>query len=374
MDKPLVSFIIATYKHEAFIAEALTGAFLQTYSPTEIVVSDDCSPDRTFEIVQHLAGNYRGPHSIRLNRNSRNLGIGGNINRALDLCRGTLLVLAAGDDISLPQRTSTVVDAWHDSGSKATSLSSLFVVVDENNRPAGQQWGARAGEGRKRFVHERGTLAGFLRRRTPHVAGCAHAVAHELFSLFGPMPEELTYEDTALCFRTILANGLFTFINEPLVKYRRHSQTVSFDLHRARPKSAGEFADFQEKRRRELDRFIEVYRCFAIDAERANQRGVISGASYRQIRMRILQESRRFELRRNLLDQPWRRRCAAFCRLYCGSIRPRELLTQLPWLLPRRLHSVAATTWNRIQSKCLDKTGEGSLGGGEPERTYRDYR
>src|SRR5688572_21544439 len=121
-DKPLLSLIVSCYNQEPFIQEALAGAFSQTYSPLEIIISDDCSGDRTFEIAEQMAREYKGPHTIRLNRNAKNLGIGGNVNRATELCRGELILLADGDDVSLPNRTEVTYQAWEQFERKPTSV------------------------------------------------------------------------------------------------------------------------------------------------------------------------------------------------------------------------------------------------------------
>ena len=62
MRQPLVSFTILCYNQEAFIREAVEGAFSQTYSPLEIIISDDCSKDQTYEIVKQMADAYRKGH------------------------------------------------------------------------------------------------------------------------------------------------------------------------------------------------------------------------------------------------------------------------------------------------------------------------
>lgn len=54
-DRPLVTFALIAYDQERFIREAVEGAFSQTYSPLEIILSDDCSSDRTFEIIKDVA-------------------------------------------------------------------------------------------------------------------------------------------------------------------------------------------------------------------------------------------------------------------------------------------------------------------------------
>ena len=75
--KPLLTFALAALNQERFIREAVEAAFAQTYSPLEIILSDDCSEDRTFEIMCEMAKAYRGPHRIVLNRNPIRRSIGG---------------------------------------------------------------------------------------------------------------------------------------------------------------------------------------------------------------------------------------------------------------------------------------------------------
>src|SRR5512139_2419524 len=110
MDRPLISFVMTCYNQERFIHEALQGAFSQHYSPLEIIISDDCSTDRTFDLVREVGAAYRGPHRLVLNRNPANLGIGGNLSKAMELCNGELVITAGGDDISLPERTSRTLE------------------------------------------------------------------------------------------------------------------------------------------------------------------------------------------------------------------------------------------------------------------------
>jgi len=107
--RPLVTFAVIAYKQERFVREAVEGAFAQTYRPLEIILSDDCSPDRTFEIMQEMAAAYDGPHRVRLNRNERNLGLASHFNNILSAASGEILVISAGDDISGPSRVEISV-------------------------------------------------------------------------------------------------------------------------------------------------------------------------------------------------------------------------------------------------------------------------
>ena len=49
-DRPLVSFAQFAYNQEKYIREAIEGAFAQTYEPIEVILSEDYSTNRTFEI------------------------------------------------------------------------------------------------------------------------------------------------------------------------------------------------------------------------------------------------------------------------------------------------------------------------------------
>lgn len=111
-DRPLVTFAVFAYNQEKYIREAVEGAFSQTYSPLEIILSDDCSSDRTFEIMEEMAARYDGPHRLVLRRNEINLGTAAHFSIAAARSRGDLLVAAAGDDISRVQRVERLIREW----------------------------------------------------------------------------------------------------------------------------------------------------------------------------------------------------------------------------------------------------------------------
>ena len=123
----MLTFAIAAYNQERFIKEAVEGAFAQTYSPLQIILSDDCSKDRTFQIMEQMAADYHGPHRLKLNQNLVRRSIGGHINRVAELSEGEMIVGAAGDDLSLPQRTQRVFEAWNQAGRPPTSVHSDII-------------------------------------------------------------------------------------------------------------------------------------------------------------------------------------------------------------------------------------------------------
>jgi len=57
MDKkdPLVSVIMPAYNAEKFIGEAIESILNQTFKDFEFIILDDCSKDKTWEIIQDYA-------------------------------------------------------------------------------------------------------------------------------------------------------------------------------------------------------------------------------------------------------------------------------------------------------------------------------
>ena len=104
MEKPLVTISMITYNQERYVRDAVRGALAQTYEPLEIVISDDCSTDGTWNIIVDEVESYRksgGIHkNIVLNRNEKNLGIIRHCQAQQSRIHGELRVGNAGDDIS----------------------------------------------------------------------------------------------------------------------------------------------------------------------------------------------------------------------------------------------------------------------------------
>ncbi len=209
--RPLVSMLLLAYQQAATIEGAVRGALAQTYSPLEIVISDDASTDATWAAIERSVAGYDGPHRIVLNRNPHNLGIGAHLNRMVDLSHGELLFVAAGDDISLPQRCERVVGAWLAAGHAPDLVSSALVDLDETGRTHGTITPTDLSTYR--------SAADWL-ARPPHVIGAAQAWTRRVFDRFGPLPAGTVAEDWLMVFRAIVSGGAIT-LAEPLVQYRR---------------------------------------------------------------------------------------------------------------------------------------------------------
>src|SRR5688572_29156461 len=67
-----ISVAMATYNAEAFVEKQIESIFRQTRLPDELVVSDDCSTDRSVEVIKRATTGC--PFPVRIFVNARNMG------------------------------------------------------------------------------------------------------------------------------------------------------------------------------------------------------------------------------------------------------------------------------------------------------------
>ncbi|MFQ6163858.1 MULTISPECIES: glycosyltransferase family 2 protein [Sinorhizobium] len=91
-----VSLGLPVYNGENFIAEAIQSLLDQDFEDFELIITDNASTDKTAKICQSFA---ERDTRIRYFRNRRNLGAGGNFNRAFMLSCGTYFKWCAHDDL-----------------------------------------------------------------------------------------------------------------------------------------------------------------------------------------------------------------------------------------------------------------------------------
>ncbi len=205
-----VTFFMFSYNQEEYIEDACRAALAQTYSPLEIIFSDDCSTDRTYELIEKIANNYSGPHKVRTIRNQKNLGLIAHVNKAFETAAGQLLVLAAGDDISLPDRVDSMVQGYWRSEGAAMVIHSSATKINRLN----EEMGILIPPCIKKPLS---TIE--LARSESIYVGATAAVSQSLYKEFGPILFKDAYEDLVFGFRAAIKNSLY-YVDKPLVKYR----------------------------------------------------------------------------------------------------------------------------------------------------------
>ena len=71
---PKLSYVLLSHNREQYIRTAVESAFAQDYEgELEYIFSDDCSTDRTYEILKECVDAYKGPRRVVLTQTPRNL-------------------------------------------------------------------------------------------------------------------------------------------------------------------------------------------------------------------------------------------------------------------------------------------------------------
>jgi len=236
--KPLISFYVIACNQQKFVSDAVAAALAQTWSPLEVVLSDDCSDDDTFAIMQKMAKDYRGPHTVVLNRNEKRLGVGAHINRVLQLCHGEWIVASAGDDVSRPNRVEQLFANWIADGQRAALVYSNLVETDEYGADLHARDFRKESTGNECHWNHHARLSG----HHPPVHGATFAYPRRTFDQFGPLWDGVVFEDNVLNWRAELTGGVL-LCPEFLVRHRNHPGQIT-NLH-----SRHALLDADERRR-----------------------------------------------------------------------------------------------------------------------------
>jgi len=215
---PLVSLCLFCYNQEKYIKQAVESALAQTYNPLEIIISDDCSSDSTFEIVKEIVNNYRGAHKIVLNRNDKNLGICGHVSKILyDLAQGDYVSIVAGDDFSSPDHIEVAVK-FAKKYPDINKFNFSAKIIDEN--------GKITDTFKADFECRHSTIEDFILFRTTFGFAPGMLLKRDFIFSFNPLSSSCPVEDMAIGFRCYMMGG-FMKVNKPLIYYRRHSSNLS---------------------------------------------------------------------------------------------------------------------------------------------------
>ncbi len=212
------SIAMCTYNGEKYICEQLESIIGQTLPPDEIVICDDCSKDRTVQVVRETLQGWAG--NWRLVCNEKNLGFRKNFEKAISLCRGDIIYLSDQDDVWDPRKIEIMdevfrehpeaVTVWHDAELVDASLQPLYPSFWKNTL---------------RFDYQK-----FLRGDYSHVMGenamqgSACAFRREVFERAAPFPIEANHDEWLLLISLLL--GKVIPIPQVLMKYRQADNVI----------------------------------------------------------------------------------------------------------------------------------------------------
>ena|GEM_PF-1149313 len=133
-----VTVYLSTYNQEEYVAQALDSIVMQrTTFPVEVIAADDCSTDRTQEIINQYKERY--PELIRTYYPEKNLGGCKKLTNCIDmrLFRGEYLAYLEGDDYWLNENRLQILVDFLDTHKEYSRVSHKRLVIDENDDEKG---------------------------------------------------------------------------------------------------------------------------------------------------------------------------------------------------------------------------------------------
>ncbi len=210
MTNEKVSIVVPVYNCEKFIVATIRSVQAQTYQNWELILVDDCSTDKSIELIKN---EMQSDERIRLVCQPKNLGAASARNRGVDEATGRYLCYLDADDLWEPCKLEHELDFMEKNG--AGFAFTGYEFADENG----------VGLGRVVRVPEKITYRQALGNTTIFTS----TVMMDLTILSKndcKMPL-IASEDTA-CWWQILKKYKTGFgLDENLVRYRRPGKSLS---------------------------------------------------------------------------------------------------------------------------------------------------
>jgi glycosyltransferase involved in cell wall biosynthesis len=265
-----ISVAMCTYNGGRFLPAQLTSIANQTRLPDELVVCDDCSTDRTVDIVREFAAAVS--HPVRIFVNERNLGFVANFERAIRLCNGDLIALSDQDDSWYPERLERSEQVFASHPEVGLVFSDADLIDDQDQLTGTRLWPnfGFVGELKQRLLA--GDYTVLVRKR--FVTGATIMFRSRLRENCLPFGSGWLHDEWLAPAAAAVADVLP--IDSPLIRYREHaSQQVGLSTQ----------PGLWERRRRhwnELSRQIGMLEemCSRLSQQPLSQRGELLYSCY----------------------------------------------------------------------------------------------
>lgn len=201
-DFGLISIIMAAYNAEKTIEQAINSVLSQTYTNFELLVVNDCSTDRTAELVKSIAAK---DSRVRLISNVKNNGVSYTRKHGLEEAKGSWIAILDSDDAWAPEKLEKQIDFQRRTNADLLFTGSAF--MDSEGHPI--DW----------YLHapKEVTYRQLLKQNV--LSNSSALVRKELYAKYYAIGDGM-HEDFAI-WLSILKEGKKAYgVDEPLLIYR----------------------------------------------------------------------------------------------------------------------------------------------------------
>jgi len=225
-----ISIALTTFNGAKYLTTQLDSFAKQSLLPTELVVCDDCSSDQTLAILEDFK--RTAPFDVHIYKNTHNIGLNKNFEKAISLCSGDLIFLSDQDDVWFESKLSMVCDTFN-------THPEIDVVIND------AMYADEFLEQSQTSVLEK--AANYAGSNGGHIAGACTAFRSRFQRFLLPFPKECPPYDIYIHrFAWLLSNKLI--VNESLQLWRIHGSNGSGYSEMASPKIESTLVRFWKQR------------------------------------------------------------------------------------------------------------------------------
>ena len=205
---------MATYNGEKFINQQIDSILKQSYKDFELIICDDCSKDKTVEIIKKYSDSR-----IKLYINEQNLGFKKNFQKAIEFCSGEFLAFCDQDDIW----TENHLELLLNNISNKDLICGNAKLIDQD----GNSMNVTTKECLGNFNFEANNIVLFEKLLHGNfVQGTAALITKEFSKKLFPVPESVDFHDWWAASLSTLNNGC-SYLDDIVLFYRQHGNNVT---------------------------------------------------------------------------------------------------------------------------------------------------
>ena len=212
----MISIALATYNGAKFLREQLDSILSQPVTDFEVIACDDCSTDKTPQILQEYASRDT---RFKVYQHAKNLGFKKNFEHILTLCKGEFIAFCDQDDIWEPNH----LEILYKNIGENNCIGANSLIIDEKgvsqNKTLLEYWPIHVMPKKEKELFQHELYSNVIQ-------GTASLIRASLIKQALPIPEDIKYHDYWFALVAGL-NEKCKYIGDVVLKYRRHSNNAS---------------------------------------------------------------------------------------------------------------------------------------------------
>lgn len=220
-----VSILIPAYNHEEFVADCIESVLAQDYKNIEVLICDDKSSDKTYEIIRTYEKKLKERfQTVIIEQNKRNLGISANCNLIWKRATGDYYKFIASDDMLVKDAISRFVSFFEEHKDVDIVYSNIY-EIDKDVKYSDIKKGCLYGKMFNKQQPMGKNLTSLLLGRC-FIPAVSVMISKRTRNKYGIFNENLSFEDWEYWLR-VSVDGNIQYMHTPTAFYRKLRTSAS---------------------------------------------------------------------------------------------------------------------------------------------------